>query len=68
MADPRRLPPHLIVRPPRLRHGDAAKMAQLLKEYGIPCTPWQINLLERLEQASIDEQFREIIRPAPGRS
>lgn len=60
----RPLQPALFVKPPKMRHGDAARMASFCERVGLDLVPWQRDFLERLESASMDEQFREIVRGA----
>ena len=56
--------PRLNVKPPKMAHGDADKMADQSEALGLPLVPWQRDFLNRLESASIYEQFNEIIRAA----
>lgn len=44
------------------RHGEADRTADFIEKCGYPLEPWQRNLLNRLESASIAEQFNIIIR------
>jgi hypothetical protein len=43
-----------------MSHGDAARLAAFAESVGIGLCPWQVNLLEGLESASIRQQFSEI--------
>ena len=60
---PRRRP-HLNIDPPKMAHGEADRMADLSERLGLPLVPWQREFLNRLESASMDKQFTEIIRNA----
>ncbi|AUV60782.1 hypothetical protein [Mycolicibacterium goodii] len=57
---PQHRPPAL--RPLNLRHGDAQQIADHCERAGRPLVPWQRALLDRIESASIAEQFEQIIR------
>ena len=58
---PRRRP-SLNIKPPKMAHGDADRIADASEQLGLPLVPWQREFLNRLESASIDEQFAEIVR------
>jgi len=45
-----------------MAHGDAARMAEICERFGLPLVTWQRDLLHRMESASMDQQFREIVR------
>lgn len=45
-----------------MRHGDAARIAQMCSQFGMPLEPWQRQLLDRSEQQDIDAQFAEIAK------
>jgi hypothetical protein len=53
---------HLIIDAPKMAHGDADRIADLCEQVGLPIVPWQRDFLTRLESASMDKQFREIVR------
>lgn len=46
----------------KMAHGDAARMAEICERFGLPLVTWQRDLLHRMESASMDQQFREIVR------
>lgn len=52
----------LNVTPPDMKHGDADRMADMSEQVGLPLVPWQRDFLNRLESASMDKQFGEIVR------
>jgi hypothetical protein len=54
--------PALFVKPPKMAHGDADRMADFSASVGLPLVPWQRDFLNRWESASMDEQFGEIVR------
>lgn len=54
--------PSLFVKAPKMAHGDATRMTEFCTSLGMPLVPWQRDFLERLESASMDEQFAEIAR------
>jgi hypothetical protein len=54
--------PWLRVNPPKMMHGDADRMADMSEQVGLPLVPWQREFLNRLESASMDKQFGEIVR------
>lgn len=54
--------PMLNFKPPKMSHGDADKMADFCETVGASLVPWQREFLNRLESASIAEQFGEIVR------
>lgn len=54
--------PSLNFKPPKMRHGDADRLADLTEAVGLPLVPWQRDFLNRIETASMNEQFAEIIR------
>jgi hypothetical protein len=54
--------PGLFVKPPKMAHGDADKQADLCDALGLPLVPWQRDFLNRLESASMCEQFDQIVR------
>lgn len=56
--------PSLHIKPPKMAHGDADRMADMTEALGVYLVPWQRDLLNRLESASITEQFNEIVRHA----
>jgi hypothetical protein len=58
---PRRRPT-LNIKVPKMKHGEADKMADFIEQVGMPLVPWQRDFLNRLESASMDEQFGEIVR------
>lgn len=58
---PRRRPT-LNFKPPKMNHGDAYKMADFMQQLGVPVVPWQRDFLNRLESASMAEQFDQIVR------
>jgi hypothetical protein len=58
---PRRRP-HLNVDPPKMANGDADRIANMSEQFGLPLVPWQRQFLNRLESASMDKQFCEIVR------
>lgn len=49
-------------RGPKMGHGDGERMYDFMVLCGLNPVPWQFDLLQRLEQQSIDEQFRDIAR------
>lgn len=53
--------PSLNFKPPKMAHGDADKMADQSETLGLPLVPWQRDFLNRIESASIAEQFGEIV-------
>lgn len=53
--------PHLNIDPPKMAHGDAVRIGDICGFAGLLLEPWQQEFLERLEAASIDKQFREIV-------
>lgn len=61
---PRRQP-SLNIEPPKMKHGDADRIADMPEQVGLPLVPWQRDFLNRLESASIDKQFDEIVRDNP---
>lgn len=54
--------PALFIDPPKMAHGDAKRMADFSEEIGLPPVPWQKDFLERIEAASMDKQFNEIVK------
>lgn len=54
--------PWLNIDPPKMAHGDAERMYDALVLLGLNPVPWQHAFLNRLESASIDQQFGEIVR------
>lgn len=52
----------LNIKPPKMAHGDADRMADTSEQLGLPLVPWQRDFLNRWESASLDEQFAEIVR------
>lgn len=44
------------------RHGDADRLADQSEALGLPLVPWQRDFLNRIETASMNEQFSEIVR------
>ena len=59
MTDGRR--PRLNIDPPKMSHGEADRLAEFSARVGLPLVPWQCEFLRRLEAASMDKQFGEII-------
>jgi hypothetical protein len=53
---------HLNIDPPKMKHGEADKIADFTEQIGLPMVPWQREFLNRLEAASMDKQFGEIVR------
>lgn len=45
-----------------MQHGDADRMIEFCERTDIALLPWQRELLNRLESASMFEQFKDIIR------
>lgn len=58
---PRRQP-SLNIDLPNMKHGDAERMYNFCVLNGLDPVPWQFDFLNRLESASIDKQFDEIVR------
>jgi hypothetical protein len=56
--------PSLNFKPPKMAHGDADRMYDALVLLGLDPVPWQHAFLNRLEAASMDEQFGEIVKSA----
>ena len=56
-----RRPSLYYITPPKMAHGEADKIADFLEQMGAPLVPWQREFLNRLESASMDQQFAEII-------
>lgn len=54
--------PALFIKPPKMKHGDAGRMISLMEGLEMPLVPWQREFLNRLESASMYEQFMEIVR------
>lgn len=61
---PRRRP-YLLVEPPKMTHGDADRLADISASLGRPLVPWQRDFLNRIETASINQQFADIVRTDP---
>lgn len=40
-----------------MKHGDAQRMYDFMVACGLNPVPWQLDLLQKLEQHDIDEQF-----------
>lgn len=58
---PTRRRPTLNITPPHMAHGDADRMADICAQAGTPLVPWQRDFLNRMESASMSEQFAEIV-------
>jgi hypothetical protein len=50
------------MKPPKMAHGDAERVYDSCVLLGMNPVPWQFDFLNRLEQASMDEQFVEIAK------
>lgn len=53
--------PSLNFKVPKMAHGDADRVADRSEAYGLPLVPWQRDFLNRLESASMADQFSEIV-------
>lgn len=53
--------PSLNITPPKMAHGEADKIAEFSGQIGLPLVPWQRDFLNRLESASMNQQFAEIV-------
>lgn len=51
----------LRFRPPLMKHGESKRIADFMEQMDMPLQPWQRVFLERIESASIAEQFRRIV-------
>lgn len=47
---------------PKMAHGDADRLADFCERSGLSLVPWQRDFLNRLESASIAEQFSDIVQ------
>lgn len=54
--------PSIFITPPKMAHGDADRLADISAAIGLPLEPWQRDFLNRIESASMLEQFNEIVR------
>ena len=50
-----------MTEPAKLRHGDAERIYDQMVLWGLDPVPWQYEFLNRIEQHSLDKQFREIV-------
>jgi hypothetical protein len=54
--------PRWFVAPePRMKHGEAAAIGRFCARMGMPLQPWQQDVLDKLEQHDMFQEFADIV-------